>query len=219
MGERDLDRYLEGLGIDIDGRREPTPPDDDPVDVSGGSELWSDEAGEIDFERALAGIGLGSVVPDDLPADQRAESFLVQLLLHFDPTYAVDVVEASDGTIEIDVAGGDPGRLIGKGGRTLAAIEYLVAAVVNKRDGSEPVRVSLDVGGYKRRRDERLRSVAQRAATRVRKTGMPVELEPMSAAERRVVHMALADDPMVESESSGEGRDRRVVVYPVRGTV
>ena len=215
MGERDLDRYLEGLGIDVDGRREPTTPDDAEVDGSGGPESWTDH-GDVDFERALAGIGLGSVVPDDLPPDQRAESFLVQLLLYFDPTYTVDVVVAGDGTLDVEVAGGDPGRLIGKGGRTLAAIEYLVAAVVNKRDGGEMLRVSLDVGGYKRRRDERLRLLAQRTAARVRKTGMPVELDPMSAAERRVVHMALADDPMVESESSGEGRDRRVVVYPAR---
>jgi spoIIIJ-associated protein len=215
MGERDLDRYLEGLGIDIDGDRAAAPAATPPA----GEAEWRDDGDgeELDFERALAGIGLGSVIPDDLPADQRAETFLVQLLLHFDPTYVVDVVLASDGTLDVDVSGGDPGRLIGKGGRTLAAIEYLVAAVVNKREVDSPLRVSLDVGGYKRRRDERLRLIAQRAAARVHKSGMPVELDPMSAAERRVIHMALADDPNVESESSGEGRDRRVVVYPTRG--
>ena len=246
MAERDLDRYLEGIGIDIDGEQdaprslgEDAPPNDAPEDVEpvsvgldpddgDAAAFLGEESGDlapaaddgwgpdddIDFERAMAGVGLGGVVPDDLAADQRAESFLVQLLLYLDPTYAVDVTIDHDGAVHADVHGGDAGRLIGKGGRTLAALEFLTNAVVNKVEGESPVRVNVDVGGYKRRRDERLRVVAQRAAARVRKSGMPVELEPMSAAERRVVHMALADDPAVESESSGEGRDRRVVVYP-----
>jgi len=245
MAERDLDRYLEGIGIDIDGDQdaprslgEDAPPSDAPEDVApeaagpepdkgddaafldgGGGDLPAADDGwgpddDIDFERAMAGVGLGGVVPDDLAADQRAETFLVQLLLYLDPTYAVDVTVDHDGSVHADVHGGDAGRLIGKGGRTLAALEFLTNAVVNKVEGEAPVRVNVDVGGYKRRRDERLRVAAQRAAARVRKSGMPVELEPMSAAERRVVHMALADDPAVESESSGEGRDRRVVVYP-----
>jgi spoIIIJ-associated protein len=254
MAERDLDRYLEGIGIDIDGEQEARRPlgdaiapdegrddagadgaglDDAGIDVGGdlddadeavlldddgllvgedASDAWGDD---IDFERAMAGVGLGGVVPDDLAADQRAETFLVQLLLYLDPTYAVDVTIDHDGSVHADVHGGDAGRLIGKGGRTLAALEFLANAVVNKVEGETPVRVNVDVGGYKRRRDERLRIVAQRAAARVRKSGLAVELEPMSAAERRVVHMALADDPAVESESTGEGRDRRVVVYPV----
>ena len=245
MAERDLDRYLEGIGIDIDGEQEARRPlgdaiasdegpDDAGLDV--GSDLddadeavllvdddlpvGEDEgdawgADDLDFERAMAGVGLGGVVPDDLAADQRAETFLVQLLLYLDPTYAVDVTVDHDGSVHADVHGGDAGRLIGKGGRTLAALEFLANAVVNKVEGEVPVRVNVDVGGYKRRRDERLRVVAQRAAARVRKSGLAVELEPMSAAERRVVHMELADDPAVESESTGEGRDRRVVVYPV----
>jgi spoIIIJ-associated protein len=248
MAERDLDSYLEGIGIDVDGESgssQSVVPDDfsrPPVEGAEaeeplvGREGEDDEeeqvadlahedgvrmraddpwgAEEIDFERALAGAGLGGVVPDDLTPDQRAETFLVQLLLYLDPTYLVDVSVAHDGTIHADVSGGDAGRLIGKSGRTLASLEYLSAAVVNKFDGEAPVRVNIDVGGYKRRRDERLRQMARRAAERVRRGGVPVELEPMSAAERRVVHMVLADDPAVESESSGEGRDRRVVVYP-----
>jgi spoIIIJ-associated protein len=265
MAERDLDSYLEGIGIDVDGDRdEPQPRSDDdrsdrddliaeeggfadagadegdvaedaspeseaasgaegargvregdrPAGSGVAQDRWSHDDEEIDFERALAGAGLGGVVPDDLSPDQRAETFLVQLLLYLDPTYAVDVAVEHDGTVHMDVHGGDAGRLIGKGGRTLAALEFLTNAVVNKVEGEPPVRVNVDIGGYKRRRDERLRQVAQRAAARVRKTSMAVELEPMSAAERRVVHVELADDPTVTSESAGEGRDRRVVIYP-----
>lgn len=116
-----------------------------------------------------------------------------------------------DGGLQADIHGGDAGKIIGRGGRTLAALEYLTSAVVNKDESVPHVRVSVDVGGYKERRDERLRGVALKAAARARKTGFAVELEPMSAAERRVIHMTLADDPVVESESSGEGKDRRVV--------
>jgi spoIIIJ-associated protein len=103
--------------------------------------------------------------------------------------------------------------VIGRAGRTLAALEYITNAVINRDEGSR-VRVSIDVGGYKRRRDERLRGEARKAAARVRKTGRPVELDAMSAAERRVVHMALADDPDIMSESFGEGKNRHVVVKP-----
>lgn len=226
MPERDLDRYLEGIGIDVDGDQDDahlpdaTALDDEPeappaaAPVARRAPRADDGADDVDFETALAGLGVGAVVPDDLRPHERAETFLAQLLRYLDPGYGVDVDVDDDGTVHVDVQGGDPGRLIGKGGRTLAALEFLTNAVVNKVEDDVPVRVSVDVGGYKKRRDERLRQVAQRAAARARKTGMAVELEPMSAAERRVVHVELADDPTVESESTGEGRDRRVVIYP-----
>ena len=144
---------------------------------------------------------------------ERCESFLVNLLLNLDPGYAAEVREV-EGGLQADIYGGDSGKLIGRGGRTLAALEYLTNAVVNRDESAPHVRVSVDVGGYKVRRDERLRGVALKAAARARKTGFAVELEPMSAAERRVIHMTLADEPAVESESSGEGKNRRVVVKP-----
>lgn len=151
--------------------------------------------------------------PDSSPAE-RTESFMVSLLLNFDPAYSVTVEDDSaDGEIQVDIHGGDPGKLIGRGGRTLSALEYVVNAVVN-REGAEQIRVNIDVGGYKRRRDERLRQTAHRSADLVRKNGEAVELEPMTAAERRVIHMALAEVPGVRTESAGDARDRRVVIYP-----
>lgn len=220
MPERDLDRYLEGIGIDVDGEdAEAHLPDDvaeaEPdVVAPAPARAVTNEDDELDFETALAGLGVGAIVPDDLRPHERAETFLVQLLLYLDAAYSVEADLDDEGGVRVDIHGGDPGRLIGKGGRTLAALEFLTNAVVNKVEDEHPVRVSVDVGGYKKRRDERLRQVAQRAAARARKTGMPVELDPMSAAERRIVHVELADDASVESESTGEGRDRRVVIYP-----
>ncbi len=195
----DLDKYLSDLGI-ATGEDEPSSapphqatepqPDDEVVSETASAPL-------------IAGEGYA----------ERCESFLVNLLLNLDPAYAAEVREV-EGGLQADIYGGDSGKIIGRGGRTLAALEYLTNAVVNK-DEAAHVRVSVDVGGYKARRDERLRGVALKAAARARKTGFAVELEPMSAAERRVIHMALADEPEVESESSGEGKNRRVVVKPL----
>lgn len=195
MSDSDLDKYLEGIGIDVDGE-EP-----------GEAQVVIIDAVE-EFEQTL---DVGPIVQGD--PFERAESFLVNLLLNIDPAYAVELEQLTDDEIEAEVYGGDPGKLIGRNGRTLAALEYLTNAVVNREEGGR-VRVNVDVGGYKRRRDERLRKEAMQAAARVRKSGMAVELEPMSAAERRVVHMALADEPGVHTESRGEGGDRRVVVKP-----
>jgi len=210
VAERDLDRYLEGLGIDVD---DDGANDDEPMlrDVEEQDEAY-DEPEILDMETAMGTYGIGGVIPDDLDPRERTETFLVHLLLDLDAAYAVDVVDRDD-EILAEISGGDAGRLIGKGGRTLAALEFLANAVVNKGD-ADPIRVVIDVGGYKRRRDERLRQTALRAISRVRKSGDPVELEPMSAAERRIVHMAIAEEVDVVSESTGEGRARRVVVSP-----
>lgn len=196
MSDSDLDKYLEGLGITVDEEDEQ-------------SELGVLLGEEPEYDSP---VGLGGPLVQGDPLE-RAESFLVNVLLNLDPAYAVEVELGADGEIAAEVFGGDPGKIIGRNGRTLAALEYLTNAVVN-RDDDGRVRVNIDVGGYKHRRDERLRSEAFAAAGRVRKTGVAVELEPMSAAERRVVHMSLADEEDVRTESRGDGADRRVVVRP-----
>lgn len=209
----DLDKYLEGLGIDQGDARTPAAPK--PVPATPAYEEPEPELESRPAPVAETAVQAGEVpsVTGSSPAE-RCESFLVNLLLNLGPTYTAEVREVEDG-LQADISGGDSGKLIGRGGRTLAALEYLANAVVNKDESAAHVRVSVDIGGYKERRDERLRGVAQKAAVRARKTGFAVELEPMSAAERRVIHMALADDPAVVSESSGEGKNRRVVVKPV----
>lgn len=195
MDDRDLDRYLEDLGINMDEADE--------------QEALLPEEDQEGYEAPLP-VPAAALEGDPR---ERCEAFLVDLLLNFDPSYAVEVEEVDEDELRAEIYGGDPGKVIGRAGRTLAALEFITNAVIN-RDEDSRVRVSIDVGGYKRRRDERLRGEARKAASRVRKTGRPVELEAMSAAERRVVHMALADDPDIVSESSGEGKNRHVVVKP-----
>lgn len=200
MSDSDLDKYLEDLGIRTDDEEEApaaAPPATEPVED----------------DDAVAPLPVPGLVRDEGDARERTESFLVDMLVNIDPSYAVEVTQSDEEEVSADIYGGDPGRLIGKNGRTLAALEQIVNAVVNRREDSN-ARVNVDVGGYKRRRDERLRQRAQAAADRVRAEGEEVEMEPMSAAERRVVHLAVAADPGVASESTGQGRDRRVVLKP-----
>ena len=193
MADDNLDKYLEDIGISVD-------------EEEVGAEL--PEAHDMEAPIPAPVV----LLPEGDPAE-RTESFLVNLLLNLDPSYAVEIEYQDEDEVHAQIFGGDPGKIIGRQGRTLAALEHITNAVINRQEGKQ-VRVNIDVGGYKRRRDERLRDTAHKAADRVRKTGEPVELEPMSAAERRVVHMALADEPGVATESTGEGKSRRVVVAP-----
>src|SRR5690606_3241513 len=189
MSDSDLDKYLEGIGINVD---------EDEVATEGLPEdIMAEVEDAVEFD--VTAYDEAIVVQGD--AVERAETFLVNLLLNIDPGYAVGVDAATEEEVFVEVYGGDPGKIIGRGGRTLAALEYVTNAVVN-RDGDRQVRVNIDVGGYKRRRDARLRDTALAAAARVRRNGVAVELEPMSAAERRVVHMSLAGEAGVTTEST-----------------
>ena len=113
----------------------------------------------------------------------------------------------------IDIQGDDSGLLIGRRGETLRSLQFLVNLMVNK-DTASPTRVVLDVEKYKERRYKALEEMALRVAEKVAATGRPITLEPMAPAERRVVHLALADHPRVTTESLGEGSDRRVTIHP-----
>jgi spoIIIJ-associated protein len=115
----------------------------------------------------------------------------------------------------LDVDGDDLGILIGRRGLTLASLQYVVNLVVAKKVNHR-VSLGIDVDGYRRRREQALVSLAQRMADRVRGTGRSVTLEPMPPNERRIVHLALADDPAVMTVSIGEGDARKVAITPSR---
>ena len=114
--------------------------------------------------------------------------------------------------VQIDTAGAD-GLLIGRRGDTLNALQHLMDRMVN-RGRSERVRISIDVGGYRRRRDDSLRQRAMMLARQVKSTGRERSTDPLIAPERRVVHLALTDDPEVRTYTVGEGTYRSVVVAP-----
>ncbi len=116
-------------------------------------------------------------------------------------------------SVRVMVTGPQLAPLIGRRGQTLEALELLVSLIVARRVGRR-VLVSVDVERYRERRREALLGLAQRTAARVRRTGEPVALEPMSASERRVIHTALAEDAVVATHSEGEGDDRHIVISP-----
>jgi spoIIIJ-associated protein len=111
----------------------------------------------------------------------------------------------------LDVAGEDLGILIGRRGSTLAALQYTVNHMVSRQLKSKAL-VSVDVEGYRRRREENLKGLTLRLAEKVKATGRTITLEPMPANERRIVHLALADDSQVTSFSLGDGESRKVAI-------
>ena len=116
-------------------------------------------------------------------------------------------------TVFIDVMGRNLGMLIGRRGEHLAQIQYLVNVLVNHRLPTW-TRVVLDVEGYRIRREEAIINLARRVARQVARNRRPISLEPMPPSERRIVHVALRDEPDVTTQSSGEGALRRVTIYP-----
>lgn len=117
------------------------------------------------------------------------------------------------GALVLDVRGDDLSQLIGWRGETLAALQYITRVIVARQAGSL-VNVVVDVEGYKARREQQLRRLAERMAEQALAHGRTVVLEPMPASERRLVHIALRDHPGVRTESVGEGERRKVTIVP-----
>lgn len=118
-------------------------------------------------------------------------------------------------TIYVNVTGQDVGAIIGRHGETLDAIQYLTSLVMN-RHSEQRYRVVVDIGGYRKRREETLVALARRTADKVVKVGKSYEMEPMSASERRIIHATLQDYPGVTTESEGEDPQRCVIISPVK---
>ena len=113
----------------------------------------------------------------------------------------------------IDLSGEDSGLLIGRRGQTLQSLQFLVNLIVRKNFG-EDVRVVLDVEHYRQRRESSLRDMATKVASRVVQSSRSVTLEPMTPADRRIVHTALTEYPGVTTESTGVGDNRKVTIMP-----
>ncbi len=113
----------------------------------------------------------------------------------------------------VDVQGDDLGILIGRGGETLTALQYISRLIVAK-ELQRPVAVVIDIEGYRARREEQLGRLAQKMAAQAAELDQTMELEPMPPNERRIIHVALRDNPAVTTESIGEGSGRKVTIIP-----
>jgi spoIIIJ-associated protein len=178
-------------------------------------------------ERGLLGVGfsparvLASVDEESVETAPEPEGEIPQLVRELLERITsalglrcrIDLTE-EDGAIVASCAGSDLGRLIGKHGHTIDAIQYVVNAITSRRLGEERVPVVVDAAGYRARRRVALTALAERSARRAVESGIPVGLEPMSAVERKVVHECLKDDPTVETRSEGTEPQRHVIISP-----
>ncbi|MCC6177476.1 MAG: protein jag [Chloroflexi bacterium] len=178
-----------------------------------------EEAGDEGTERSarIVAADVTSAPPEVRAAADIAADVLVEVLdlMELPSDVQIDSVTDDDGlpSIELSIHGQYGGILIGRHGETLAALQFLLGLMTGKRAGRR-VRVLIDVEGYRERRARLLRDIALRAAERAQRYRQPIFLDPMLPAERRIVHLALADHPGVSTHSVGEGDSRRVVISP-----
>ena len=126
----------------------------------------------------------------------------------------INEYEGDEGELILDLTGDDLAILIGRHGKTLDALQFLVSTATARLVGYR-YPIVVDVEGYKGRQREKLESIALNAADRAASQKRSVRLRPMTPYERRIIHITLADDPRVETASEGEGTARRVVVLPL----
>jgi spoIIIJ-associated protein len=149
--------------------------------------------------------------PDETPEAHAAREFVQRVATTIGASVTASATER-DGLVTVTCAGADLGLFIGKHGQTIDAIQYLANAMVRAQGGLHEVLV--DAAGYRARRTATLENLARRSAQRAAATGRRVELDPMTAVERKIVHEALKDDPEVETSSEGSEPNRYVVVLP-----
>ena len=190
--------------------RPPSPPpvelEEVPVD-----EVVAQETGDLETEAvgepptSLNGAGL----------PEEAADVLRQLLstMGFD---AEVTVRSTEDPVMLGITGQNLGVLIGRRGDNLSALQFMVNLILSKNRRQWP-RVVIDVENYRARREESLRSLADRTAYRVRRSGRPFTLDAMPAGDRRVIHLSLRDESDIETYSIGEGIARRVVIAPKGG--
>ncbi len=153
------------------------------------------------------------VPPIGLTAD-RAKEVLEEILKHIDLPLVVEC-EAREGYLYLNIISNGSGLLIGKRGKTLNALQFLVSKIVS-RQAAENVSVIIDTENYRSKRELSLSELARQLSDKVKKSHRSLTTGPMSAQDRRVIHLALKEDHEVRTKSKGEGNLRRVVIYPVK---
>ena len=144
------------------------------------------------------------------------EDFLNELLEYAELDLWIDEMSLDQaGYLRIELGGADAGICIGRDGLGLEALQHLVVSAAIRR-GHTDKRILLDIEGYRKRKEVRLKQDATQFANDVKQTGDPLDLQPMTAHERRIVHLAIAEMDGVTTESAGEGMNRYVQILPGR---
>ena len=169
--------------------------------------------------RVIATVEADRVVPpapapaDDSELGGEVRAVLERILEAMAAGARVELRE-DDEQLVATIAGRDLGLVIGKHGQTIDSIQYLINAIVWREHGDERKPIVIDAAGYRARREATLGTLALRSADRARSSGRPVELDPMTAIERKIVHVRLQDVPGVTTRSEGTEPNRFVVIEP-----
>ena len=127
----------------------------------------------------------------------------------------IDEYEGDEGELILDITGDDLAVLIGRHGKTLDALQFLISAITVRKIGYR-FPVIIDVESYKNRQRQKLEALARSSANKAASQGRSIKMRPMTPYERRIIHVALRDDDRVNTASEGEGMERHVVVVPVQ---
>ncbi len=147
-------------------------------------------------------------------AAEHAKAILSNILQHIDLPTVIEW-ESRDDHFYLNIISNGSGLLIGKRGKTLNALQYLVSKILHK-EGNENYSVIVDTENYRSKREQSLSELAQQLSDKVKKSHRPLTTGPMNAQDRRIIHLALKEDQEVRTKSKGEGTLRRVVIYPVK---
>jgi spoIIIJ-associated protein len=153
------------------------------------------------------------VAPLEAVAD-NAKLVLSEILRHIDLPTVVES-EVRDDNVYLNIISNGSGLLIGKRGKTLNSLQYLVNRII-QRDTTEPISIVVDTENYRTKRESSLAELAQELGQKVKSSHRPVTTGPMNAQDRRIIHLTLKEDHEVRTKSKGEGNLRRVVIYPVK---
>ena len=175
----------------------------------------AEEAAPAEEQAAPAAEGEEVEVPINIEENAKVKAAVDYLKDVIEKMGIQDVkfsaVQKGEATI-IHLDGEKMGALIGRRGETMESLSYLASLVANRLEG-DYIKLGLDVAGYRDKRESDLTALAQRIGAKVRRTGRSFAMEPMNPYERRIIHSAISKMEGVRSESKGEGRDRRVVIY------
>lgn len=196
--------------------------------VSVDSEVEKDELSADDAEAPVEPVSedvapaQAEATPEPFVEDGRADvalDFVIDVLATMGMDCTVDLLENEPDDppeeIRLEIEGNDAGRIIGKKGATLAALQFLANRVIN-RPGKKRRHVVIDAEGYRARREDSLSTMARQLGKQAVTEGKIITFEPMNPQDRRIVHLALAKFPGVVTKSDGEGEARRVQIIPVR---